>query len=330
MISNIFSKNPNNNFFQNLILPVGVFIIGFFSFFSYMSSNTTLDSIILTTACISPFYPFIVLLGQCAGILFASSFFNYLPVVFQTSFNFNFLTSIVLFYILRLFIYGCFFKKILEKCNLKKIINIFLLIGIFNVFLYFLYLILITLVANLGPITKFMTSKEKLKFYIKSIPYILKQFDSIKFQNLSEITKYYSIGANSMILNIKLFFSSYMASIFFSIIVKDPNNEMFQKFDRSLTRVDNFYKLLCGGFFLLSLILIFLQYNLLALIVFSIFISFFFIFFIIGQNLLLNSLLNKTGNFLITIIIIMLLMELIPLFPVILIILGFVISIFNI
>ena len=332
MISNIFNKNPgNNNFFKNLIFPIVVFIIGFFSFFAYIYGSTSLNAVILVTSCFNPVNPFIVLLGQCASILFINTYFSILPTFIQLSFKFDFLTKIILFDILRLFIYSFFFKKILEKYSIKKILNIFILLGVLNVLLSFFYFIIVTLFNNISPIIKILPIGQKIEFYIRSLPYLLEKFNNINISNITDLTKYISIGVNSMMLNIILFMNSYFASFLLSIIVKDPTNEIFQKFDRSMVSASKFYKLLCLGIFSLSVILFFLKYSFLGLIIFSIFLSFFFLFFLIGRNLLFNGLLEKTGNnFMLTIIIFILLMQFIPLFPIILIILGFVISIFNI
>lgn len=331
MISNIFNKNPNNsNIFKKLILPLVVFIIGFLSFFSYVYNNPALDSIILITTCFNPFYPFVILFGQCIGILFTSVYFNYLPESIQLAFTFVTLTNIILFSILRLFIYSFFFKKILEKFNIRQIVNIFIVFGILNVFLSFFYFIFITLFNNMPSIVQLLPLNKKIEFYVKSLPYLLKQFNNININNLNDLFKYSSIGINSMFLNIRLFISSYIASIFLSIILKDPTNEMFQKFDRSSLTVSKFYKILCLSSFLISVFLFIFKYSFLGLIVFSIFISFFFIFYIIGRNRLIDSLLEKTGNFILAIVIYMLLMQFVSYFNIILIIIGFVISIFNI
>lgn len=331
MISNIFNKNPNNsNIFKKLILPLVVFIIGFLSFFSYVYSNPALDSIILITACFNPLYPFVILFGQCIGILFTSIYFNYLPEFVQLSFTFITLTNIILFSMLRLFVYSFFFKKILEKFDIRQIVNIFIVFGIFNVFLSFFYFIFITLFNNMPSIVQLLPLGQKIEFYVKSLPYLLKQFNNININNLNDLFKYSNIGINSMFLNIRLFMSSYIASIFLSIILKDPTNEMFQKFDRSSLTVSKFYKILCLSSFLISVLLFIFKYSFLGLIVFSIFISFFFIFYIIGRNRLIDSLLEKTGNFMLAIIIFMLLMQFISYFIIILIIIGFIISVFNI
>lgn len=328
MILNIFN---NNKFAQKLIPPLIVFLIGFLSFFAYIYNNTSLDSVILIAACFNSFFfPFVILLGQCSAILFISLYFQYLPEFIQISFTFEIVTKIILFYMLTLFIYSFFFKKILEKFTINKILNIFIAFGILNVILSFCYFIIIALFNHLQPLIKMLPLNEKLNFYFKSLPYLLKQFNNINIRSIKDLFQYGAMGINSMMLNIRLFINSNIASIFLSIILKDPSNEIFQKFDRSTVNVSNTYKILCFSFLFSSIIMFLLKYNLLGLIFFSIFISFFFLFFIIGRNLLINGLLEKTGNLILSIIIFMLLIQLIPLFPIILIILGFVVSIFNI
>ena len=139
-----------------------------------------------------------------------------------------------------------------------------------------------------------------------------------------------SIGINSMMLNISLFYTSLFASIFLSFLTKNNMNEMFQKFNSTIYTVDNKYKIFLLLLLIISIILFFLKLNLLCIMCWGLFLSLFFIFFIIGRNLLL-LVLDKffSNNYLLSILILMILNFIIPNFNIILIIIGCILSIFN-
>ena len=100
---------------------------------------------------------------------------------------------------------------------------------------------------------KFMPLKTKLTFLWKSVKVALNELTSLKINSFTDFIRYSSVGINSMVLNIRLFMSSYVASIILFIVTKNFTTE--NKFDRNKLDINIKYQLMHLGLLLIALIL---------------------------------------------------------------------------
>jgi hypothetical protein len=327
MFLNYFKKN---NFLQGISLIMIGFLVGFLSFFGYLLSNSMLDVIILIIACYNPLYSIITLIGQLVSILFVYKFFIYLPEFLQIHCYLDNIIKVLLFFIFKIFLYSLFFKKILQEFDFPKILKTFIFLGVINVILSFFYLIFLNIYKNISLFKTLIPANNLITFYIKIIFKMIYELNNSPINSFKDIINISFIGINSMILNINLFFTSLFSSILLSLITKNYVDEIFEKFNRSsANNITTKYKLTCIILPIVTLVLFLFKLNLLAMICWCVFISLFFIFYIIGRNLLFISLDNFFQNPLISIVAITLLSSFVPNFLIILTFIGFIISIFG-
>jgi hypothetical protein len=328
MLSNYFKKN---NFFQIISLTMISFLVGFLSFFGYLLYNFSLDVVILIISCYSPLYSLIILFGQLSSILFVYKMYIYLPEFLQIHCYFDNIVKILLFFIFKIFLYSLFFKKILEEFDFPKILKTFIYFGVLNVFLSFFCLIFLSVYKNISIFKGLfqMNIYNSIIIIGKIVLKIISDLNNATINSGKEIINISFIGVNSMIFNIHLFFTSLLSSFFLSLITKNPTEEIFQKFNSTVSYVTDKYKLICLLLFIVSIIFFILKLNLLFMISWCILISLFFIFFVIGRNLLFRSIESFFGNYLFSIVAMMLLYSFVPNLLAILTLVGFIVSIFG-
>jgi hypothetical protein len=319
----MFKKIIFNNRIKNFFFMILVFISGIISFVGYLNGKNEFDILLLMYAYINPFYSIITLVGQLCSIVLCNIYYTQFKFLQQSFHIYNIITIIVL-RIFVLFIYSCFFQKLIDKWKINKIINVFICISLFTIIIQFILVILFYIIEYI-PLKQI----NNFNVYIKLLQITKYNIVHYYIADIKTLLHYYNIGMTSMMINVSLFIHSAFSSLFLSLLNNDFMNKKFHKLDHFNTKVSSFYQKFFLTMLFFTAIFWFLQFYFLALLFYSMSLSLLFLFFILGRNILLQTLLYYVNNIIMVYISMMIIMNNVPMVLVLLIILGIIETIFN-
>lgn len=327
MLRNVLKQIIHNFSIRNLIFVMLLLVMGVVSFLGYLHCNANGDILILIFAYINPFFSVVAAIGQVLGIILCSIFYNQFSFL-QTNFNVSSVVSIMVFRMFIIFMYSIFFRKILHTFSFKNIVKLFIFICTFTVILEFILSLILPILIH--PSIANTSFEEKINIFRNYLPAMKSYIWNYKLDTLQDLVSDFYWGVGSMYLSINLFIHSSLASFFLSIMSRDPLSSHFNKFSRFHIEIHGIYKLLVASLLFITFIFWYLNLNFLALLSYSFFISLLFLFFLVGQEIIISMIFSLTNNRFILFIAMPLLVRIIPMFIPMLIILGIVESIFNI
>ena len=322
------------NFITKTLFFILIFFTGIISFLGYLYDNSALDKVLLMYAYLSPVAPFMVLLGQCIGILLCN-FLSKDIMFLKNNFDSPTLIHIIVFKIIWMFFCSLLFKKILHRWSWLQIVKFFILLSMLHIILQYLSIFLF----NMIPTFKLLNALQNISYWQRLLYYtkyfqkyslvVLQYTSNIYFPSPQNLLTCTPFGFNSLIANINLFFKFSWACFLLSILQKEVFSEKFSKFDQENILIYKWYKLFMLLIFLSIFIFWYLQLHFFALMLYSLFLSLFFLFFLLGFEMIINLFRSFFNNTIIVRLGLYFLMNMFPMFFFITTILGFVESIFN-